>query len=296
MKVCKRLCAFCLMIVLCMNLMACTQEEEKNEKVEGLEELGEIQVAAREEGSGTRSVFADLTGLRTEKDGEISDLTKKDAKILYSGEEILSFVSESKNRIGYMSLGTENENDNIKTLSVNGVFPDIDSIAKGKYPLGRTFYLVYSGKLSELEQNFLAFVRGKGQDIVSKTFAPIGKSTEFLPNMESGTIRIHGSTSMAPLMQELAVEYMRLNPNAVIEVKASDSGEGALDTVTGTCEFGMMSRELETYEKELLDYEAIAKDGIVVVVNKENPLTDISIEQLGNIYCGDIKNWEEINQ
>ena len=78
---CKRLCAFCLMIVLCMNLMACTQEEEKNEKVEGLEELGEIQVAAREEGSGTRSVFADLTGLRTEKDGEISDLTKKDAKI-----------------------------------------------------------------------------------------------------------------------------------------------------------------------------------------------------------------------
>ena len=113
-----------------------------------MEELGEIQVAAREEGSGTRSVFADLTGLRTEKDGEISDLTKKDAKILYSGEEILSFVSESKNRIGYMSLGTENENDNIKTLSVNGVFPDIDSIAKGKYPLGRTFYLVYSGKLS----------------------------------------------------------------------------------------------------------------------------------------------------
>ena len=56
----------------------------------------------------------------------------------------------------------------------------------------------------------------------------------------------------------------------------------------------MSSRELESYEKELLEYEAFAKDGIAVIVNEENPLENLSLEQLKEIFDGSLKNWDEL--
>lgn len=58
----------------------------------------------------------------------------------------------------------------------------------------------------------------------------------------------------------------------------------------------MASRELESYEKELLSYDMIARDGILITVNKENPLQDISIGQLKDIYDGTVKEWEQLNK
>lgn len=58
----------------------------------------------------------------------------------------------------------------------------------------------------------------------------------------------------------------------------------------------MSSRELKDYEKELLDYETIAKEGIGVVVNEENPLETITLEQLRKIYTGEIDSWKQLNE
>ena len=58
----------------------------------------------------------------------------------------------------------------------------------------------------------------------------------------------------------------------------------------------MSSRKLKDYEMELLDYESIARDNIVVIVEKNNPLADITLENLKKIYTGEIKNWDELNQ
>ena len=66
----------------------------------------------------------------------------------------------------------------------------------------------------------------------------------------------------------------------MVEVEASDSEQGILDLLKGECDFAMVSRELEYYEKEVFDYEMIAKDGIGIAVNRENPLEDIRMEQL----------------
>ena len=74
----------------------------------------------------------------------------------------------------------------------------------------------------------------------------------------------------------------------------TDSTQGLNAAMQGKCDLAMSSRELESYEKELLEYEAFAKDGIAVIVNKENPLENLSLEQLKEIFDGSLKNWDEL--
>lgn len=78
-----------------------------------------------------------------------------------------------------------------------------------------------------------------------------------------------------------------------ISVEASDSADGLNRAMSGECDFGMSSRDLKEYEKELLDYEVIAEDKIAVIVNEDNPLESITTETLKNIFTGERKQWAE---
>ena len=98
----------------------------------------------------------------------------------------------------------------------------------------------------------------------------------------------------SPLFEELVEGYNEYNPNAQIEVTETDSTQGLNAAMQGKCDLAMSSRELESYEKELLEYEVFAKDGIAVIVNKENPLENLSLEQLKEIFDGSLKNWDEL--
>lgn len=260
-------------------------------QVAGLDKLGEVQVFSREEGSGTRSTFAQLVGFDQNSEGQ-TDLTREDAAIKNNAEEVIEAVKSETASIGYVSKGALADAEGVKALSVNGVGIDTRN---SQYPLSRSFYLVYSGTLSELEQDFLAYVHGAGQELVEKSYVPVAKSSTFLSNKEKGRIEITGSTSVAPLIKELAQAYMELNPNAVITVVETDSTDGINKAMTGECDMGMSSRDLEDYEKELLDYEIIANDDIAVIVNADNPLSDITLDLLKRIYVGDIQKWEELN-
>ncbi|MGN0435924.1 MAG: substrate-binding domain-containing protein [Wujia sp.] len=259
--------------------------------VEGLDKLGAIQVVSREEGSGTRSTFADLVDFQSDGN-DSSDLTTKDAVIENDADAVIKYVEENKSAIGYVSQGALSGNENIKALKIDGKSSDDGS----KYPLSRDFYLAYSGKLNDLEQDFLSYVLGAGQEIVGENYEPVAKSSTFLSNRAKGEILIQGSTSVAPLMEELADAYEKINTNATITVVATDSTDGLTNAMAGECDFGMSSRKLKDYEKELLDYTAIARDNIVVIVGTDNPLDDILLDELRNIFTGEIKNWDELNQ
>lgn len=284
-------------LTVCTCLYACTgQEKTETQPVEGLENLAEVKAVAREDGSGTRAVFAQLTGLENGAPEGISDMTRDDALIEKSGEAVISCVREEGSAIGYVSAGTVDEDSGVKVLSVNGIAPDEDNIESGKYPLSRSFYVAYTGKLNDLERDFLDFVRGAGQEIVAEDFVPVGSGANFLSYRTAGTIKIEGSTSVAPLMRKLADEYEKYNPEAEIIITESDSKKGLTAAIQGKCDLAMASRELESYEKELLSYDMIAKDGILVTVNKKNPLQDISIGQLKDIYDGTVKEWKQLNE
>ena len=93
---------------------------------------------------------------------------------------------------------------------------------------------------------------------------------------------------------EIADAYMKLNPNADVEVVETDSTNGLTGTMDGTYDLGMSSRDLKDYEKELLESVVIAKDEIQVIVNKDNPLSNIASANLKNIYTGQIQNWKDL--
>ncbi|MGN1031106.1 MAG: substrate-binding domain-containing protein [Butyricicoccaceae bacterium] len=291
MKAGKKLVAL-LMVSALLGIAGCSGggTAQSSQPVEGLDRLGEIQVIAREEGSGTRSTFAQLADFVGDTDKP--DLTREDAQIADNAEEVIAAVEKDPSAIGYVSMGALDGTDSVKALSINGTAPNQNH---GSYALGRSFYLAYSGKLSELELDFLTYVTGAGQEIVGQSYLPVAKSSTFLSGKQSGSIRICGSTSVGPLMEQLAEEYQKRNPNAEITVEQTDSTDGLTQAMSGACDFGMSSRELKDYETELLDYETIAKDDIVVIVNAENPLNDISLESLKRIYTGETKAWDELN-
>lgn len=295
----KYLIIIAVLTVLAVVLSACRREDSNAEKpdAEALKALGKIQVVAREDGSGTRAIFAQMTGLEQKGSSkDASDATRTDAEIQTSGEAVLETVKNSPSAIGYVSMGLLGDTKEAKALSVDGVAPETEQIESEKYPLSRTFYLAYSGELSDLEQDFLSYVNGTGQKIVSENFVSVKKKAAdtFLSGKQSGTIKVSGSTSVAPLLQQLAKEYQTYNPNAQIEIEETDSTQGLTVAMEGRCDFAMSSRDLKDYEAELLQPVEIAKDGILILVSRENPLQNITMEQLAQIYRGDISQWSDL--
>lgn len=257
-------------------LTGCGQKTASH--VEGLDALGEIQAYTREDDSGTRASWDDLLSVTSEAE----DLAQA-----VSTEDMLKAVGSDASAIGYLSQDAAD--DSVKLLQVDG-----KDISDKGYPLTRRLYLVYQGEPSDLEREFITFVTGKGQDIVSEQFEPVKKSTSFLSLKPEGTIKIGGSSSEAPVMEDLAEAYRKENPNADISVKTTDSGDGINGALEGTYDLGMSSRSPKDYEKNLLTFTPVAKDRIAVIVQSENPIDTITEKQLASIYAGKITAWADL--
>jgi phosphate transport system substrate-binding protein len=109
----------------------------------------------------------------------------------------------------------------------------------------------------------------------------------------SGTVNIAGSTSVQPLAEELAQAFMAKNKGVKVFVQGGGSGAGIKSAMTGTANIGTSSRELNPEEQSLVE-TVIAKDGIAIVVNKANSVTDLNKEQLQKIFTGEYSNWKQV--
>ena len=247
-----------IMIMLATGITACGTEEEP---LPDLSAMGAVTAVSREEGSGTRAEFENLLKLPESDTGIVVDSTEK----------VLKKVEEDKNAVGYVAYSSATDT-NGKILQINGVLPSEKTIDNNSYPLCRDYYLAYNGELTDVEQDFLTYVKSKGQDIVKQYCIQADSTTTFLSDKSEGKILIEGSTSMEPMVKALADDYQKQNPNAEIEVKATDSSRGITAVISGECDFAMSSRELKDYEAELLETKVIGKDAIAIVINEENPL------------------------
>jgi phosphate transport system substrate-binding protein len=109
------------------------------------------------------------------------------------------------------------------------------------------------------------------------------------------TIEVGGSTSVTPLMELLAAEYQKAKPNIKININGTGSGDG-IKNANVLYQIGMSSRELTPAEQgQGLTEEIIAIDGIAVIVNSDNPVGDLTIEQIRNIYTGAITDWSQVS-
>jgi phosphate transport system substrate-binding protein len=246
-----------------------------------------IAVYTREDGSGTRDAFASITG--------VGDDMYLEAVVLTTGGELRSSVAGNGYGIGYVSVGSLN--DTVKALTIGGVMPSDATIVDGSYPIQRPFLIVTNNDndANPLVKDFIAFVlSAQGQEHSSTNWTSEGNTGDYTPAGLSGTLRIGGSTSVNPLMELLKAAYENLNPGVSIEISGGGSGNGISEATSGMIEIGMSSRELRDNEKASLNEYTIALDGVAVIVNTANPLTDIDMETVKGIFTGEITMWNEI--
>lgn len=110
-----------------------------------------------------------------------------------------------------------------------------------------------------------------------------------------GTVSTDGSTSMEKVINILGEAFEQENSNATFTYNPTGSGTGIQAVLEGRCDIGLSSRNLKDEEKEQgLIETVLAYDGIAVIVNTENPIENLSMEDLGKIYTGEITNWKDL--
>ena len=113
-------------------------------------------------------------------------------------------------------------------------------------------------------------------------------------NQQEATIQVAGSTSVQPVAEKLAETYMQSHPNVKINVQGGGSSVGITSTQQGQADIGMSSKELKDDEKADLNEYLIGNDGIVIAINTANSVSDLTVDQVKDIFSGKITNWKEL--
>ena len=252
---------------------------------------GAIHVVSREDGSGTRGAFVELTGVEDDN----GDNTTVEAEIANRTDAVLTTVAGNEAAIGYVSLGSLN--DTVKAVTVDGVEATVDNVKSGDYTLSRPFNIATKGEPTGVAADFIGFIMSAdGQAIVEEEgYIKVNDAAEaFTSDGSSGQITVGGSSSVSPVMEKLIEAYKAVNPNAQIDLQTSDSTSGMTGAMDGTFAIGMASRELKDEEAAELTGTAIALDGIAVVVNPANTVEDLTMDQIRSIYVGETTDWADV--
>lgn len=257
-----------------------------------------ISVISREDGSGTRGAFIELFGIEEKNDaGEKIDNTTVDAAITNNTAVMMSAVAGNTYAIGYISLGSLN--DTVKAVKIDGAKATAENIRAGEYKVCRPFNIATNGDVSEAAQDFIKFILSPdGQKVVEENgYITVDDVEEFTTSGAEGKVVVAGSSSVTPVMEKLKEAYAEVNDKVEIEIQQSDSTTGMTSAIDGICDIGMASRELKDSEVEAgLQSEEIALDGIAVVVNNENPVEELTSEQVKSIYVGGTTVWGDVMQ
>ena len=260
---------------------------------------GAITVISREDGSGTRGAFIELMGIeQKDENGEKVDRTTDEAIVTNSTSVMMTSVAGDASAIGYISLGSLN--DTVKAVAIDGVEPTVENIKSGAYTVARPFNIATKGDVSDVAADFIQFIlSAEGQAVVAENgyITVDDAAPAYAAAGVTGAITVGGSSSVTPVMEKLKEAYLAINPNAEIEVQQSDSSTGMNSAIEGVCDIGMASRAVKDSELEAgLVSTTIAMDGIAVIVSNDNPVTDLTTDQVRAIYMGEITDWSEVNE
>lgn len=264
-----------------------------------------ITVVAREDGSGTKNAFMEIIGLTHKENGSTVLNADVPGVVIGSGTAaVMQEVLGNPHAIAYDSLGYSEKYD-VKILKLNGVYPTVETVKDGSYAISRPLSIVYKPDTitSGANKAFYEFLISKtAQDIVaSEGYIPMDATTPYTvdPNL-SGEISVAGSTSLQPLMEKLAAKFETLQANVTITVSGGGSGTGLKNAENGVSDFGMISKAKKADDDApSCSATEVARDGIAVIVNEKNPLDNITLEQLKNIYdstagANQIKVWNQL--
>lgn len=256
----------------------------------------EINTLTREDGSGTRGAFVELFGIEQKNNnGEKFDYTTNLAAVTNSTSVMIMTIAGDLYSIGYISLGSMN--DMVKAISIDGADATMENIKNGIYKITRPFNIATKKDISEPAQDFIDFIMSAdGQTIIENNgYVSIANGESYNRKNVSGKIVVAGSSSVTPVMEKLKESYLEKNPDITIEIQQSDSSTGMSDTIDGTCDIGMASRELKDSElAKGLTPTVIAMDGIAVIINNNNPINELTSEQVKDIFTGNSTKWSDM--
>ena len=286
-------------------LVACDDDNLQNTTNQSESKyMEEIAVVSREEGSGARGAFEELIGVNQEDDD--SDAMRSDVIIAQGNGQVLRTVQETANGITYIAYASfAGAGDTLRGLRVNGVEPTTANMLSGAFPLVREFNFVYLPEVREANEIVNAFI----------TFASSAEGTQRLSSLGavvdvdnavafdyasfgalSGTLTFGGSTSTEATALALIEEFQTFFPNVSISYDPTGSGAGIRGAIEGDLDLGFASREIRASEiEEGLSFVTYCLDGLVIVVNQTNDLTDITTVQLQAIWTGELTHWNELN-
>lgn len=277
-------------------LVGCS-DDNKESANSGSNSTKEVSVYSREDGSGTRSAFVELFGLE-EKDsnGNKQDMTTNQAAITNSTSVMMTSVSSDPAAIGYISLGSLD--DSVKAVKIDGVEATPENVKQGSYPIARSFNMVTKDAVSDAAQDFITFIMSAdGQSIVADNkYIPVDeKAPAYSASGASGKVVIAGSSSVSPVMEKLAEAYQQANPDVTVEIQTSDSTTGITMAAEGSADIGMASRDLKESESSKgLSAIELAKDGIAVIVSPDAEASDLTRDQVKDIFSGTVTTWADI--
>ena len=255
-----------------------------------------ISVLSREDGSGTRGAFIELFGIeKKDASGKKVDYTTEEAAITNSTAVMLTSVAGDGYAIGYVSLGSLN--DSVKAVKIDGADATVANITNGSYKISRPFNIAVKEGLSPVALDFVNFiVSDEGQKVIAANkYIKIQNTKAYTSSKANGKVVVAGSSSVSPVMEKLIEAYKGVNPNAKLELQTSDSTTGVTNAITGACDIGMASRALKDSEKAKGVKEfTIAIDGIAVIVNKVNPVENMTKVQVEQIFTGNITKWSDV--
>ena len=114
------------------------------------------------------------------------------------------------------------------------------------------------------------------------------------PAKLSGNVATDGSTSMEKIIGSLGEAFTEMNPDVNFTYNPTGSGTGIQAAIDGTCDIGLSSRALKDEEKATLTETIVALDGIAIIVNADSAISDLTVEQIAQIFKGEVTNWSEM--
>jgi phosphate transport system substrate-binding protein len=243
-----------------------------------------IDIVAREEGSGTRTAFEEMV---MGKGGPVIAAT---AILQPSNGALRTTVAGDPNAIGFVSFGYLDSS--VKALSVEGTAATAINAKAGAYPIVRPLLFITKGEAKGMPKQFIDYCLSyKGQAMAeAEGYLAVGPTVEM-----KGTITEAGSTTVQPLAEEVAAAFMNKYPNVKVTIQGGGTGVGIKSAQDGTVNIGAASRELTADEKATgIVAHVLAKDGIAIITHPSQAVTNLTKDQMKDIFAGVITNWNQV--
>jgi phosphate transport system substrate-binding protein len=257
----------------------------------------DIMVITRLDGSGTKTTIMAALGLTGKPD-------PVNAIVGVTTASTLEIVRNNPAAIAFNSLG--HVVDDVKKLKVDGVEATVENIRNGTYPFSRPLSVIYKESSLDDPVNaaFFAFLKSSFPKNVfsSGGFICLRESASDYTGGDallSGTIVMSGATALQYPMIDIAAEFGKLYPNITVEISGGDSVAGYIDAEEGRSTFGLLAEKFNPDLAPSCAVLTLCMDGVAIIVHKDNPLDNITMEQLRNIYADDaganaITRWNQL--